>query len=129
MFSNTTNSTQFPDAVGDHLLYRRLSGFLGPADNQCTFTDPAVARARHLCFLAQAQDDARFYQSSGPFDLHPGEAQTIVVAYIQAAPVQIAGVIPGGDTKPGIPYTGDSIAFNPSRVRTIDRVMGWVSQA
>ena len=128
MFSNTTNSTQFPDAVGDHLLYRRLSGFLGPADNQCTFTNPAVARARRLCFLAQAQDDARFYQSSGPFDLHPGESQTIVVAYIQAAPVQVAGVVPGADTKPGIPFTGDSIAFDPTKVRTIDRVMGWVSQ-
>ena len=129
MFSNTTNSTQFPDAVGDHLLFRRLSGFLGPSDNQCTFTDPAVARARRLCFLAQAQDDARFYQSSGPFDLHPGESQTIVVAYIQAAPVQVAGVVPGGDTKPGIPFTGDSIAFDPSKVRQIDRVMGWVSQS
>lgn len=128
MFSNTTNSSQFPDAVGDHLLYRRLSGFLGPTDNQCTFTNPAVARARHLCFLAQAQDDARFYQASGPFDLHPGESQTIVVAYIQAAPVQVAGVTPGGDTKPGIPFTGDSIALDGSKVRTIDRVMGWVSQ-
>ena len=128
MFGNTTNSAQFPDAVGDHLLYRRLSGFLGPADVPCTFTNPAIARARRLCFLAQAQDDARFYQASGPFDLPPGQAQTIVVAYIQAAPVQIAGVIPGGDTKPGIPFTGDSIAFDPSKVRQIDRVMGWVSQ-
>jgi hypothetical protein len=129
MFSNTTNSSQFPDAVGDHLLYRRLSGFLGPSDNQCTFTDPAVARARHLCFLAQAQDDARFYQASGPFDLQPGQSQTIVVAYIQAAPVQVAGVVPGGDTKPGIPFTGDSIALDGSKVRQIDRVMGWVSQS
>ena len=129
MFGNTTNSAQFPDAVGDHLLYRRLSGYLGPADVPCTFTNPVTARARHLCFLAQAQDDARFYQASGPFDLQPGQSQTIVVAYIQAAPVQVAGVIPGGDTKPGIPFTGDSIAFDPSKVRTIDRVMGWVSQS
>lgn len=127
MFSNTTNSSQFPDAVGDHKLYRRLSGFLGGGDEDCTFTDPAVARARRLCFLAQAQDDARFYQASGPFDLGPGESQTIVVAYIHAAPVAVAGVTPGADTKPGIPFTGDSIALDPTKVRTIDRVMGWVS--
>ena len=130
LFSNTTNSSQFPDAVGDHKLYRRLSGFLGGADETCTFTDPAIARERRLCFLAQAQDDARFYQASGPFDLHPGEAQTIVVAYIQAAPVAVAGVVPGADEKPGIPFTGDSIAADPStHVRRIDRVMGWVSQS
>jgi hypothetical protein len=129
MFGNTTNSTQFPDAVGDHLLYRRLSGFLGGSDVPCTFTNPVIARARRLCFLAQAQDDARFYQASGPFDLGPGQSQTIVVAYIQAAPVQTVGVTPGGDTKPGIPFTGDSIAADPSKVRLIDRVMGWVSQS
>jgi hypothetical protein len=130
MFSNTTNSAQFPDAVGDHLLYRRLSGFLGPADVPCNpFTNPATARARRLCYLAQLQDDARFYQSSGPFSLAPGESQTIVVAYLHAAPVAVPGVNPGGDTKPGVPFTGDSIALDPAKVRTIDRVMGWVSQS
>jgi hypothetical protein len=129
MFGNTTNSSAFPDAVGDHLLYRRLSGFLSPSDVPCTFTNPAIARARRLCYLAQAQDDARFYQSSGPFDLGPGESQTIVVAYIHAAPVATPGVVPGADTKPGIPFTGDSIFADGSKVRTIDRVMGWVSQA
>ena len=129
MFSNTTNSAQFPDAVGDHKLYRRLSGFLGAGDETCTFTDPAVARERRLCFLAQAQDDARFYQASGPFNLEPGEAQTIVVAYIHAAPVQVAGVVPGADEKPGIPFTGDSIAADEDKVRRIDRVMGWVSHS
>lgn len=130
MFSNTTNGLPFPDAVGDHLLYRRLSGFLGPADVQCNpFTNPAVARARRLCFLAQTQADARFYQSSGPFTLAPGEAATIVVAYIHAAPVAVPGVVPGADTKPGIPATGDSLFANPSLVRPIDRVAGWVSAA
>src|SRR5438105_2517571 len=128
MFSNTTNGGTFPDAVGDHLLYRRLSGFLGPGDTQCTpFTDPAVARARHLCALVQTQADARFYQASGPFDLPPGASTTIVVAYIQAAPVKTPGVVPGGDLTPGIPFTGDSIFADPSKVRPIDRVAGWVS--
>ncbi len=130
MFSNTTNGGTFPDAVGDHLLYRRLSGFLGPGDIQCLpFTDPAVARARHLCALVQTQADARFYQASGPFDLPPGGSATIVVAYINAAPVAVPGVNPGGDYPPGIPFTGDSIFKDTSKVRTIDRVAGWVTQS
>src|SRR6266849_18426 len=129
LFSNTTNGGTFPDAVGDHLLYRRLSGFLGPGDIQCTpFTNPAVARARHLCALVQTQADARFYQASGPFDLAPGQATTIVVAFINAAPVKTPGVNPGGDLPPGIPFTGDSIFHDTTKVRTIDRVAGWVTQ-
>src|ERR1043166_9114699 len=130
LFGMTTNSSQFPDAVGDHLLYRRLSGYLGPADNPCSpFTNPATARLRRLCYLAQIQDDARFYQASGPFSLAPGQSQTIVVAYINAAPVATAGVVQGGDTKPGVPFTGDSIAANPAtHLRLIDRVAGWAGQ-
>jgi hypothetical protein len=131
LFGMTTNSSQFPDAVGDHLLYRRLSGYLGAADNPCSpFTNPATARARRLCYLAQIQDDARFYQASGPFSLAPGQSQTIVVAYINAAPVATPGVVQGGDTKPGVPFTGDSIAANPAtHLRPIDRVAGWAGQS
>jgi hypothetical protein len=128
MFSNNTNGGAFPDAVGDHLLYRRLSGFLGLADIQCnSSSDPAVARSLHLCYLAQTRADSRFYQSSGPFDLAPGQAATIVVAYIQAAPVDVPGIAIGGDNAPGIPATGDTLFVNPSRVRLIDKVAGWVS--
>ena len=133
LFSNTTNPNDaiFDDAVGDHLLYRRLSGFLSPSDQQCNpFTDPAVARLRRLCYLAQVEADARFYQASGPFDLGPGQAQTIVVAYIQAAPVKTTGVTQGTTLPPGIPFTGDSIFANPAtHLRLIDRVAGWVSQS
>jgi hypothetical protein len=132
MFSNTTNPNDqiFDDAVGDHLLYRRLSGFLGASDQPCNpFTDPAIARLRRLCYLAQVEADARFYQASGPFELGAGQSQTIVVAYIQAAPVKTAGVTQGVTLPPGIPFTGDSIAANPSRVRLIDRVAGWVTQS
>jgi hypothetical protein len=128
LFSNTTNGGNFPDAVGDHLLYRRLSGYLGAADIPCSpFTNPATARARRLCFLSQTKADARFYQASGPFDLAPGASSTIVVAYIQAAPVSVAGVVPGADNKPGIPATGDSIFARPALVRPLERVAGWVS--
>ncbi len=130
MFSNTTNGGLFPDAVGDHLLYRRLSGYLGSGDVPCNpFTNPAIARARHLCALVQSQADARFYQASGPFDLAPGQSATIVVAYIQAAPVKVPGVVQGGDLVPGIPFTGDSIFADTTRLRLIDRVAGWVTQS
>ncbi|MGH7644353.1 MAG: hypothetical protein ACREMR_02080, partial [Gemmatimonadales bacterium] len=129
LFSNTTNGLPFPDAQGVNLLYRRLSGFLGPADVQCNpFTDPAVARTRRLCFLSQVQSDARFYQASGPFDLLPGEARTIVVAYIQAAPLDIVAPLVGTDVKPGIPFTGDSIRADPTKIRLIERIAGWVTQ-
>ncbi|HXE82332.1 MAG TPA: hypothetical protein VN513_03240, partial [Gemmatimonadales bacterium] len=130
MFGNTTNGGDFPDAVGDRLLYRRLSGYLVPSDKQCSpFTDPADARAHHLCYLAQTKADARFYQASGPFDLAPGQSSTIVVAYIQAAPVKDPGVTPGAILAPGVPATGAEIAATPSLVRTIERVAGWVSQS
>src|SRR6267378_113213 len=116
MFSTFVNSaTGFPDPVGVKQLYRYLSGFLGPSDNPCnSSTDPAVARALRLCFLAQFQADARFFEASGPFSLPPGEARTIVVAYVQAAPLKaplltLATGGPGGDNPPGTPASGDTI--------------------
>lgn len=136
MFSTFVNApTGFPDPVGVRQLDRYLSGFLGATDNPCNSSpDPAVARALKLCFLAQFQADARFFQASGPFNLPPGESRTIVVAYVQAAPLEqplfaIPGGGPGGDNPPGIPATGDSIFVDGSKVRGIERVMGWVSQA
>ncbi len=136
MFSTFVNSnTGFPDPVGVRQLYRYLSGQLGPTDNPCnSSTDPAVARALRLCFLAQFQADARFFEASGPFVLPPGEARTIVVAYVQAAPLAVPllalpGGGPGGDNPPGTPATGDSIFAHPNTsVRPIERVMGWVAQ-
>jgi hypothetical protein len=93
-----------------------------------------VARERRLCFLATNQADSRFYQSSGPFLLPPGEARTIVVAYIHAAPLAgplaaLPGGGIGGDNPAGVPFTGDSIAQDPGKVRPLDRVMGWVSES
>jgi len=133
MFSQTLNAaTALRDPVGVNQLLRYLSGFVGPNDNPCTFTDPALARLRRLCFLGQGQGDARFFEASGPFTLAPGQAASIVVAYINAAPVAVPGVTPGAltDVQPHIPFTGDSIYANPGdtvHVRTIDRMAGWVS--
>jgi hypothetical protein len=133
MFSQTLNSaTGFPDPVGVNQLLRYLSGFHGPTDLPCSFSDLAVARLRRLCFLGQGQGDARFFEASGPFALAPGQAASIVVAYINAAPVAVPGISPGPttDVKPMTPFTGDSIFNNPGdtiHVRTIDRMAGWVS--
>jgi len=129
MFTNTTGSAQFPDPVGVSLLWRRMSGNLAPSDAQCTFTDPAVARARHVCFLVQVQTDSRYQMSNGPFNLAPGEARTLVLAYLFAPPLDTATAYIGGDLKPGIPFTGDSIALDTTKIRAIERVAGWRTQS
>ena len=87
-----------------------------------------MARTRHLCYLATVQSDSRFFQASGPFTLEPGRATSIVVAYIQAAPVNVPGLDIGGDVVPGVPFGGDSIFANPNKLRVIDRIAGWVNQ-
>jgi hypothetical protein len=132
IFSNTLNSgSGYPDPVGVKQLYRYLSGGSSPAagDNPCTFQGQQLTL--HFCYVAQNAVDTRFFQSSGPLTLNPGEVKTIVVAYINAAPVAqgttlLANI--GGDFKPGIPASGDTIAADPTRVRPIERVMGWLSQ-
>ena len=129
MFSNQTGGGQFPDPIGVSLLWRRASGNLAPTDAPCTFTDPAVARARHVCFLSQATSDARFTGSMGPFRLGPGEATTIVLAYIFAPPLDTVNAFVGGDLKPAIPFTGDSIAADTTKIRTIERAAGWRTQS
>jgi len=128
MFSNTKNaSTGFPDPVGVKQLFRYLSGTTSPlaGDNPCT-VNPTT---QHMCFLDQEAADTRFFQSSGPFTLNPGESQTIVVGYVHAAPVASV-VVPliGADNAPGIPAPGDSIKTDPSRIRWLERAAGWVSQ-
>lgn len=127
LFSNTLNSsTGFPDPEGVVQLWRYLSGNVNPSagDFPCTFGNPAEKK---LCFLAQESDDSRFFQSSGPFSLEPGYRQTIVVAYILAAPVASAVQdYIGGDMKPGFPASGAELADDPGLVRDVDRAMGWV---
>src|SRR2546425_7885113 len=87
VFSNTLNQgTGYPDPVGVKQLFRYLSGTSAPAlgDLPCTFQGSQTQK--HFCFLSQVFADTRFFESSGPFKLNPGEAKTIVVAYINAAP-------------------------------------------
>jgi hypothetical protein len=128
LFSNTRNAaTGFPDPVGVIQMWRYLSGNINTSagDNPCTVTDPIGS---HLCYLDQVDTDTRFYQSSGPLTLAPGESQTIAVAYVHAAPVAAAISI-GTNTRPGIPPSGDSLAIGTDTLRTIDRAVGWVGPA
>jgi hypothetical protein len=130
VFSNTLNSaTGYPDPVGVIQLYRYLSGTSSPAagDFACTFQGQQLSL--HFCFVAQNFADTRFFQSSGPLTLGPGQSQTIVVAYINAAPTAVVVPFIGGDFKPGIPANGSQLGLDTTKVRPIERAMGWVTQA
>jgi hypothetical protein len=130
IWSNTLNAaTGYPDPIGVKQLYRYLSGTSSPAsgDFPCTITGQTPLQ-RHWCFQAQNFADTRFFQSSGPFTLSPGESKSIVVAYIQAAPTPVVSAYVGGDFKPGVPETGADIVGNAALVRPIEHAMGWISQ-
>jgi hypothetical protein len=130
MFSETLNSgTGFPDPVGVVQMWRYLSGNINTAagDNPCTVGSAATAKALHMCYLGQTSVDTRFYQSSGPFSLDPGQSVTVVVAYVNAPAV--AAFITVGNiaaNAPGTPAT-PAQATNPANIRNIDKAMGWVS--
>jgi hypothetical protein len=127
MFSNTLNSASgFPDPVGVIQLWRYLSGNVNAAagDNPCTVAAPIQ---RRLCYLGQDDVDVRFFQSSGPFRLEPGQKVTIVVAYGFGAPVASAISI-GQDTPPGIPEDGARFA-GTAQPRDVERAAGWVSHS
>lgn len=82
-FSRASGALQDP---GDEKqLYRYLSGALLPTDGACNVANILV---NHICFVNLGDpQDVRQFQSSGPFNLAPGQSGTIVVAYIQAPPV------------------------------------------
>ena len=129
IFSNTLNSlTGYPDPIGVKQLFRYLSGTSSPGagDFPCTFQGQQLAL--HFCFFSPNGGDVRFFQSSGPMTLEPGRAQSIVVAYLFAAPTDAVAPFIGGDFKPGFPATGAQLGLDPTLVRPIERAMGWVSQ-
>lgn len=128
MYSQVIGSGQFPAPAGNAQVWRYLSGRFSAADGDgpCTFADYAQ---RHVCYAGQTPLDVRFYQSTGPFSLGPGEAKTIVVAYLFAAPTTAVDPYIGGDLKPGVPETGDSIVTDPGAVRVIERAAGWLADS
>ena len=74
------------DARGVSQLFRYVSGTLSPlsGDGACNF-NPLTDR---ICFIrSTSPSDTRFFQSTGPYTLAPGQSQSQVVAYVFAAPV------------------------------------------
>ncbi len=130
MFSNTINGGQFDDAQNTTQLWRYLSAKLNPSAGDAPCNNPGVPLTTKVCFVTQTSDDVRFFQSSGPMDLAPGESKTIVVAYIAAAPVNvpaIAGRSQAFDLKPAFPAQPTALAGSTDTLRSVDRVFGAIS--
>jgi len=86
VWGNTCNGCGLlNDPIGTPQLYRYISGHISPAlgDGACN-SDPILL---HTCASLQAYADTRFFESSGPFDLAPGQSSVIVIASIFAAPL------------------------------------------
>ena len=106
LFSNTVNGSSFNDPQNVQQMYRYISGNISPAlgDGLCNY-DPTADK---ICFVkSDGHADMRFFQSSGPFDLPAGAYGSIVVGYVFASPVAVAGcptpgcpsVTPGDPTR------------------------------
>ncbi|HEX6643367.1 MAG TPA: T9SS type A sorting domain-containing protein [Gemmatimonadales bacterium] len=124
LFSNTINGGQFGDAANTKQLYRYLSGNISQAagDAACTY-DPVDDR---LCFVNNDDPaDMRFFQSSTPLSLAPGEFGSIVVAYIFAAPYKPASYTPGNLVPPGDPRRLTSVTqLNTVGANLVDTLAG-----
>jgi hypothetical protein len=126
-FSRSSGSLQDPN--DEKQLYRYLTGRLLPTDGACSLPNPEESK---ICFVnISSPADMRFFQSSGPLSLGPGEFGTIVVAYIFAAPVKSGGCPgPACDVKPAGTNADLTILGDPARmangVNKIDTMMGYV---
>jgi hypothetical protein len=128
-FSNSVGSLTDPN--DDKQLYRYMTGHLLPTDGTCTL-NPDVDK---ICSVnLDSPTDMRFYQSSGPFDLAPGQFGTVAVAYIFAPPVA-DGNCPGPscDVKAADGGQADRLRImgNAARMATgvnqIDRMTGYLT--
>jgi hypothetical protein len=126
LFSNTINGGAFNDAQNTTQLFRYISNNINPAagDAPCNTGNPQDTK---ICFVNNtAPDDMRFFQSSGPLTLTPGQFGTIAVAYIFAAPV-ITGSCSGPGTcnlAPGDP-TRLSVLATADNANAVDSVSGF----
>jgi hypothetical protein len=125
-FSNSVGSLTDPN--DDKQLYRYMTGHLLPTDGVCSL-NPDAAK---ICSVnLDSPNDMRIYQSSGPFDLGPGQFGSIVAAYIFAPPVA-DGNCPGAGCDVKAADGGDAsrltILGDPARmaagVNQIDRMSG-----
>jgi hypothetical protein len=126
-FSRSSGSLQDPN--DDKQLYRYITGGLLPTDGACSLPNPIQNK---ICFVnISSPADMRFFQSTGPLDLAPGQAGTIVLGYIFAAPVA-NGNCPGPscDVKPANSNADLTILGDPARmdagVNQIDKIAGYL---
>jgi len=137
LFSNTVNGSPFSGAFNDPQnaiqLWRYLSGNISvPAGDQpCNTGNPSTS---HICWVNNTQAaDMRFFQSSSGFSLPPGGQGSIVVAYIFAPPVAVAGCpapgagCGGGNVKPGNPALLGIPAAMAGGVNLVDSITGYIS--
>jgi len=130
LFSNTTNGGSFVDSRNVAQLFRYLSGTVSTAkgDQACNEGDPSITR---ICNINNGTaQDMRFFQSSTPLTLAPGEFGSIVVAYIFAAPV---GPAPGVNLAPKEPRVldpktiagRDSLLAGANKIDSMAGFRGW----
>jgi hypothetical protein len=128
LFSNTINGGAFDDAQNTTQLYRYISNNISVAagDANCNTGTPQTT---HICFVNNtAADDMRFFQSSGPLQLAPGQFGSIVVAYIFAAPVASGACTGPGvctNQKPGDPTRLSNPTLLAQGANTIDTLAGF----
>jgi hypothetical protein len=149
-WSNTSNyfgSSSPPGSPGDPIgvsqLYRYLSGKPNAqAEGWSCNSDPVQL---HTCYANQQYADTRFFMSTGPMDLGPGQSAVIAVAMFLAAPVDSLPATTNGPYsmpafnlstyvgtgnatfQPGFPAVPETLAVvGGARVRPpVERAMGW----
>jgi hypothetical protein len=145
MSGNTTNGGQFPDAVGVPRLWRNLTGSLLSTDGTCSIQQPVL---RRQCFWASQSSDTRIFASSySPAStIKPGQAATIVVALVWAAPVASLPAAPAGrggnhaiaaynitnfigNENMTAPFglDGARLLADQDTIKSVDRAMGFVN--
>ncbi len=127
LFSNTINGGAFDDAANGIQLFRYLSNNISVAagDAACNTGLPQVTK---ICYINNGQpDDMRFFQSSGPLTLGPGEFSSIVVAYIFAAPVSVGACTGAGtcSVTPGDPARLSNASQLVNGANQVDSVSGF----
>ncbi len=131
LYGNTTNGGAFSDAANVTRLFRYLKGdvLTSAGDPQCNNGDPRITR---ICYIAPATPfDVRHFQSSTALQLAPGGSGSIVVAYVHAAPVAIAGYVPGTRVVPGdaTRLTDPArLSLGANRIDSLTGFRGWVDR-
>ncbi|MGH7701761.1 MAG: hypothetical protein ACREMO_01595, partial [Gemmatimonadales bacterium] len=137
LFNTFSRSGNIQDPADDHQSYRFYSGNFDPAaDGLCSVPQNQVLTQK-MCFVnIAAPEDMRYLQSSGPFDMIPGRAQTIALAMIFAAPVKNlptcpspacgagSGVVPAANNG-NLTILGDASRM-ASGVNRIDSINGYL---